>query len=295
MLSRKLTVSLCALAMMSASAGVARAQEPLDSRTEFTFNNPIELPGMTLPPGTYVFRFADSSTSRKVMQVVAKDGDHKTYGLFPTISANRPQPADKAELRFMETPSGQPTAVKTWWYPGNTIGREFIYPKDQARKLAKATNTEVLTTKSDSTTTSDMSNVDLTYVTPSGEERAYSDQDHRTDSAAANTANSTTTADTTAAASPNQTQFGDRSNATAAAMPTNESASANTATTPAPAAVQSSDNTSMRTAPVQESTSAANTTPHRSRLPKTDTTLPTIALMGLSSLVGGTTLRFRRR
>ena len=39
--------------------------------------------------------------------------------------------------------------MKTWWYPGNTIGREFIYPKSQARRLAQATNKTVLTTKAE--------------------------------------------------------------------------------------------------------------------------------------------------
>ena len=43
------------------------------TRTEFTFNAPVELPGVTLPPGTYVFRFVDATTSRKVMQVQAKN------------------------------------------------------------------------------------------------------------------------------------------------------------------------------------------------------------------------------
>ena len=66
-----------------------------------------------------------------------------------TISAQRPRPSDDAELRFLETPAGQPAAVKTWWYPGNTIGREFIYPKSQAVRLAKATNSTVLTTQAD--------------------------------------------------------------------------------------------------------------------------------------------------
>ena len=119
----------------------------MDSRTEFTFNQPVELPGVTLPPGTYVFRFVDATTGKKVMQVQAKDASSKTYGMFMTISAQRPKASDDAELRFLETPAGQPAAVKTWWYPGNTIGREFIYPKSQACRLAKATNSTVLTTK----------------------------------------------------------------------------------------------------------------------------------------------------
>jgi hypothetical protein len=97
----------------------AFAQGPIDSRTEFSVL-PVELPA-SRPPGTYVFKFADATTSRKVMQVQAKSNS-KTYGLFLTISAQRPKASDDAELRFMETPVGKSAAVKTWWYPGNSIG-----------------------------------------------------------------------------------------------------------------------------------------------------------------------------
>jgi len=179
--------SACAAAMMlTMSAGSARAQGgPMDSRTEFTFNRSVELPGVTLPPGTYVFRFVDATTGKNVMQVQAKDASNKTYGMFLTISAQRPKASDDAELRFLETPAGQPAAVKTWWYPGNTIGREFIYPKSQAIRLAKATNSTVLTTKEE-VKTDQMQSADLTYVSPSGQETPLTDE--QLVDAAANTA-----------------------------------------------------------------------------------------------------------
>jgi hypothetical protein len=188
MLSKKLTTITCAAAMlltMSATPGFAQGQ-PLDSRTEFTFNQPVELPGVTLPPGSYIFRFVDATTGKKVMQVQAKDASNKTYGMFLTISAQRPQPSDDAELRFLETPAGQPAAVKTWWYPGNTIGREFIYPKSQARRLAQATHTNVLTTKADNVSTDQMQSADLTYVSPTGQDTPLTDE--QLVDAAANTA-----------------------------------------------------------------------------------------------------------
>jgi len=178
MLSRKtFVVSACA-AVMFASIGArpAVAQGPIDSRTEFTFNVPVEMPGVTLPPGAYVFRFADSTTGRKVMQVMSKDGSNKTYGLFMTISAQRPKASDDAELRFIETPAGKPAAVKTWWYPGTTIGREFIYPKEQARRLAQANKTTVLTTTAQNVSSEQMASADLAYVSPSGEETKAMDQ-----------------------------------------------------------------------------------------------------------------------
>lgn len=178
MFSKSLITSACAAVMMlTLPATQAQAQgQPLDARTEFTFNQPVELPGVTLPPGTYIFRFVDGTTGRKVMQVQAKDASNKTYGMFLTINAERPRPSDEAELRFLETPAGQPAAVKTWWYPGNTIGREFIYPKAQARRLAQATNTTVLTTQAENVTNEQMQTADLAYVTPTGQETALTDE-----------------------------------------------------------------------------------------------------------------------
>jgi hypothetical protein len=174
----RLMTSACAAAMlltMSATPALAQGQ-PMDARTEFTFNQPVEMPGVTLPPGTYIFRFVDGTTGRKVMQVQAKDASSKTYGMFITINAQRPRPSDDAELRFLETPAGQPAAVKTWWYPGNTIGREFIYPKSQAARLAKATNTTVLTTQGANVSNDQMRTADLAYVSPTGQDTPLTDE-----------------------------------------------------------------------------------------------------------------------
>jgi hypothetical protein len=239
MFSKKLTVSTCAAAMfLMMNVGNAMAQSMVaDSKTEFTFKAPVELPGVTLPAGTYVFRFADPNTSRQVMQVLAKDGN-KPYGLFLTIQAQRPKASAEAELRFLETPAGQPAAVKTWWYPGNSTGREFIYPKSQARRLAMATNATVLTTKDENVSDSQMSTADLAYVSPSGQETAAIDQ---------------TVAEV------------------AKAAPTSET---------------------LDRTPVQTTQTAANTS--RRRLPRTNGMLPLMTLMGLTSLAGGSALRFRR-
>ena len=171
-----MTAAGAAAIVLTMSATPALAQ-PLDSRTEFTFNNPVEMPGVTLPPDTYIFRFIDATTGKKVMQVQAKDASSKNYGMFMTISAQRPRASDDAELRFLETPAGQPAAVKTWWYPGNTIGREFIYPKSQARRLAQATNSPVLTTQADNVSTDKMQSSDLAYVSPSGQETPLTDEE----------------------------------------------------------------------------------------------------------------------
>src|SRR5262245_24639919 len=185
MCSRRILVSAFAAAMFFAlNASSSVAQGPIDSRTEFTFSSSVEMPGTTLPPGTYVFRIADPNTSRTVMQVMDK-GSNKTYGLFLTISAIRPKPSDDAELRFLETPAGKPAAVKTWWYPGNSTGREFIYPKAQARKLAAATNSTVLTTKAETADNSQIQDKELTYMSATGQETQVSENTTSNSSAGA--------------------------------------------------------------------------------------------------------------
>jgi hypothetical protein len=69
----------------------------------------------------------------------------------------------------METAKGNPSAVKTWWYPGERIGYEFIYPKEQARLLAKESTEPVLTTKVEA---AKPETAELERITPKGEEVA---------------------------------------------------------------------------------------------------------------------------
>jgi hypothetical protein len=46
-------------------------------------------------------------------------------------------------INFGEVPVGSPEAIRAWFYPGNTIGNEFVYPKSRATVLAKAAKTAV--------------------------------------------------------------------------------------------------------------------------------------------------------
>jgi len=65
----------------------------------------------------------------------------------------------------METPSNLPPAIKTWWLPGQSIGYEFIYPRQQALQLTKVTSQPVLTT---STETKDFETAELARISPAG-------------------------------------------------------------------------------------------------------------------------------
>jgi hypothetical protein len=147
--------------------------QPADKRTFFTFSAPVEVPGVALPPGKYIFRIVDPNSGGKVVQVLSADGT-KPYAMFFSIPAERLTPASEPEIRFMETPAGVPPAIKTWWYPGETIGREFIYPKEQARRLAKNASAPVLTTQRQTTTAEQTNTDDLARISSSGQESVVS-------------------------------------------------------------------------------------------------------------------------
>jgi len=156
-------VFVCLMAAPPVSA------QPLDKRTLFTFSGPVTLPGVTLPAGQYLFRLADPNSSSKVVQVLNADGT-KPYGLFFTIPAERLEPAASPEMHFMETASGTPAAIRTWWYPGERRGYEFIFPKEQARRLAMGASRPVLTTDAQTTTTEQTNTAELSRVGSAGQE-----------------------------------------------------------------------------------------------------------------------------
>jgi hypothetical protein len=44
------------------------------------------------------------------------------------IPVARRETPDKAILQLEERPSGQPEALKAWFYPGDNAGVQFVYP-----------------------------------------------------------------------------------------------------------------------------------------------------------------------
>ena len=162
----------CAFATLVtlSTATTAIAQEPVDQRTFFTFSAPFELPGgKVLPAGRYTFRIVDSPSNRHVVQILSEDGK-QMHATILAIPAQRQDPPEDPEVRFMETVANAPPAVKTWWYPGRTIGHEFIYPKEQARRLAAAQSEPVLTVDTEVTSTEQMQTADLSRIDASGRE-----------------------------------------------------------------------------------------------------------------------------
>jgi len=159
----------CAAALTALLAPSARADE-WNKKTFLTFSGPVQVPGATLPAGTYTFKLADLNGNRHVVQIFDKD-EKKIFTTLMAIPNQRLEPSDKPIVLFTETPAGSPQAVKVWYYPGETIGNEFVYPKSQAIKIAKASHTTVLATNDDAKYSEQMKNAEIGHIDEQGRMR----------------------------------------------------------------------------------------------------------------------------
>jgi hypothetical protein len=267
-LIRKAALACVASALLALPL-TAAAQGLRNQDTFFTFSQSVELPDKTLPAGTYLFQLADSPSNRHIVKIMSEDRKqiHATLMAIPFYTNDRP--SDEPQVRFMETPaqaaSGSGTnAIKVWFYPGRTVGHEFIYPRAQAMRIAARTNQPVLTTKSETEISETVADADLTRVDRSGADSAVS-MEARTE---------TTTAEPEASAS-----------ATAQAQVETPR------TSQAPADTTAQTTPDRNAAPMRD----RDTDTARTDLPNTASLLPLLAVIGIGSLVGSRWLRRSRR
>jgi hypothetical protein len=136
-----------AMAVAALLASSAQAQDVADVKrlTLLTFSGPVQLPGKILPAGTYRFEMADINNAAHVVRVLNEDGTEVigTFSTIPTTTTTRDISSQETLVMFAERPAGSPQAAKEWYYPGRSIGEEFVYPKSQAMEIAKANSTTV--------------------------------------------------------------------------------------------------------------------------------------------------------
>jgi hypothetical protein len=136
------------LALLSAAFAPRVKADEWNKKTTVTFSGPVEIPGVhlqgwgVLPAGTYVFKLLNSSSDRHIVQIFNQD-ETKLYATVLAIPNYRLTPTDKTVITFNEGLSGQPEAIRAWFYPGDNFGQEFVYPKARAVQLAKVTQQPV--------------------------------------------------------------------------------------------------------------------------------------------------------
>ena len=94
--------------------------------TYFTFSKSVQLPGVSLPAGKYVFETPLENTSRLV-RVMARDRS-RVYLTAITRTVERPAAKNLAPIvTLAETAGNTPPRIDVWYPEGDRFGHQFIY------------------------------------------------------------------------------------------------------------------------------------------------------------------------
>jgi len=116
------------VAMLCAVFGAGVRADTWDKKTIVTFSESVEIPGQVLPAGTYVFKLANTVSDRHIVQIWTEDETH----ILATIIAvpnYRLELSNRPVFEFDERPGNSPMALRSWFYPGDNSGQEFVYPR----------------------------------------------------------------------------------------------------------------------------------------------------------------------
>jgi hypothetical protein len=143
---KRLILAIASIGLLGIAFAPSAPADEWNKKTIMTVGEPIQVPNLVLPAGTYVIKLLDSPSDRHIVQIFNADENH----LFTTILAipnYRIQPTGKTVFTFWETPPGQPKALRAWFYPGDNFGQEFAYPKSAAAQIAAVSHQTVPTTE----------------------------------------------------------------------------------------------------------------------------------------------------
>jgi hypothetical protein len=150
---KKMKNILKTVVLAGALALVGAYADQWDKKTIVTIDAPMQMPTITLQPGTYTFKLLESQSNRHIVGIWDKDG-LKHLATMLAIPNYRLKPTGKSQFSMWETPAGQPAALRAWFYPGDNFGQEFAYSKEKWAQMAIVTKEEVQTL-----TTADETNI----------------------------------------------------------------------------------------------------------------------------------------
>jgi Protein of unknown function (DUF2911) len=119
---------------------LAAHADEVNQKTTITFSAPVQIPGQVLPAGNYVFTV--DPEGQNLVRIANTEGN--VYASLQTASTQDINPADETTVVLAEQGASQPPVLLKWIYPGNTVGHEFIYPRQQEQGLARATATTIV-------------------------------------------------------------------------------------------------------------------------------------------------------
>ena len=129
------------LAVLGAAVTVQADVAP-EKKSTLTISTPVEVPGVTLDPGTYVVKLVDTMSNRNIVTIMNVD-ENKVFATAiatPHVAATDPK---HTTFVFYPTPDGATKVLRTWYAPNDRYGQDFVYAPARAAALRQMTNAEV--------------------------------------------------------------------------------------------------------------------------------------------------------
>ena len=131
MINRKLVLAVCGAAIVAAVLAPRAGAIGSDANQTMylTFSRAVELPGVSLGSGTYIFEVANPETSGDVVRVLSRDRS-RAYFLGFTRVVNRPHNMRHDQrVSLGEAAPATAPRITAWWPDGEPTGRQFVYPR----------------------------------------------------------------------------------------------------------------------------------------------------------------------
>ena len=127
-------LSVAVLALLAIRADAA----PMERAIRLSFSQPVEIPGMVLPAGSYVFEDLQLGGLTRIWDA---NGLHVLTTVV-TVPTERREPEEKNNVILKE--NGQaPERVDAWFAPWESIGSEFVYMKESHKDVPKTVAVDV--------------------------------------------------------------------------------------------------------------------------------------------------------
>lgn len=109
------------------------AAAAVDSR-KFIAPEPTNIPGLTLPPGTYLIEAVGHVSGRYVVRVDGRRVGHYSFLALPNPQIPKPTTPG---LVLWDSAAGGKQYLRGWYFAGAPSVLEFVYPKAEAVAIAK--------------------------------------------------------------------------------------------------------------------------------------------------------------
>jgi hypothetical protein len=135
--------ALAAVAVITAPAQ-ARAQNA-QTQTTLTLTVPAQIPGTTLPAGTYVFETTAGQHGRQTVRIQSADRS-KLVATAEVVPMKRDGALTELVQLRPTILGSAPTALKGWLPSSSGDGFQFVYSTREAADIANRTDTPVVAT-----------------------------------------------------------------------------------------------------------------------------------------------------